>query len=330
MPLVHDKDMNDAVYSLIQDSSHNLTLVTPYFDPADRLLLFIERAVDRGAKVTLLVRDIREEPNTNLSETTKSKLQRMQAKGVRVQWLPWLHAKIYVSENRAIISSLNLLSTSFELSHETGVLFTSASPEHAGVIARVEDLCRKASVYVESVCPAKRRAEIQPPPSPAAAAVSVAAPATASTAAHVAAYSPYAQVVPSTLPPQPFSPPPVPRPPFRPDANPHPFVSAVAAVSAAVYSAAAAAAAGGGGGRASAAKRPSSPAITGFCVKCRAECPLKRQIAPFCRSCYICDDQAKGEFCHVCGKSDYPKTLHYPLCGGCYKSRKSDFNFIVN
>lgn len=59
MALIHDKDLNDAVYSLIQDSSQNLALVTPYFDPSDRLLQYIERAVDRGAKVTLLVRDIR-------------------------------------------------------------------------------------------------------------------------------------------------------------------------------------------------------------------------------------------------------------------------------
>ena len=249
-------------------------------------------------------------------------------------WLPWLHAKIYVSENRAIISSLNLLSTSFELSYETGVLFTSASPEHAGVIAQLEYLCRKASVYEESACPGKRRSETQPPPSPAApAAAAAAASAAPSAAALAAARSPFAQAAPAVPPSQqqqqqqlPFSPPPAPRPPFRPGANPHPLDKAGAT-----------AAGGGGGGSsgggsASATKPLPSPATattTGFCIKCKTACPLRRDIAPFCRPCYLQNDQARGEFCHVCGKSDFPKTLYYPLCGGCYKTRKGDFNFIV-
>ena len=40
-----------------------------------------------------------------------------------VKWIEWLHAKIYVSEKSAIITSLNLLATSFSFSIESGVQF---------------------------------------------------------------------------------------------------------------------------------------------------------------------------------------------------------------
>ena len=58
-------------------------------------------------------------------------------------------------------------------------------------------------------------------------------------------------------------------------------------------------------------------------------CPLVQDIKPFCTPCFRRDDQAQGEWCHVCGKSDRPKTLYYPLCGACYKKNKGDFNFIA-
>jgi phosphatidylserine/phosphatidylglycerophosphate/cardiolipin synthase-like enzyme len=151
MEILNDKDLNKAVYSMVDDCQTNLILITPYFDPPERLKKRIVNAANRGVQVTLIIRDIRKEEHAFLTSSTKNSLNLMLENGVSVRWVTWLHAKIYISEKHAIISSLNLLETSFELSKETGVQFPSISSAFVETMKRADELRRDAEDYIASI-----------------------------------------------------------------------------------------------------------------------------------------------------------------------------------
>ena len=151
MEILNDKDLNEAVYSMVDDCKAKLILITPYFDPPESLKKRIVKAAKRGVLITLIVRDIRKEEHASLTSSTKNALDLMLENGVSVKWATWLHAKIYISEKNAIISSLNLLETSFGLSKETGVQFPSISSEFDETMKRAEELRRDAEDYIASI-----------------------------------------------------------------------------------------------------------------------------------------------------------------------------------
>ena len=151
MEILNDKYLNEAVYNMVDDCKTYLILITPYFDPPESLKKRIVNAAKRGVLITLIVRDIRKEEHASLTSSTKNALNLMLENGVSVKWATWLHAKIYISEKNAIISSLNLLETSFGLSKEAGVQFPSISSEFDETMKRAEELRRDAEDYIASI-----------------------------------------------------------------------------------------------------------------------------------------------------------------------------------
>lgn len=282
--LVHDKELNNAIYDMIAKSTRSVFLISPYFNPPRTLLSNIMNASRRGVQVTLIIRDQRDETNSRTDHASVAALAQLQANGITIKWAKWLHAKIYISDTVAIITSINLLETSFDRSTESGVQISIHSNLFAGTVQRVNAIVCSATPYS--------------PERPNAGSwgnASGASPSTLQTPDSVLGFA-------STTS---FSSPP--RPSFSPGAQPTNFKPSPAAES---YS-------------------RGATSSQGFCISCRASCPLEQEIKPFCKSCfskkkcdYVCD------YCHKCGKSDRPKTLQKPLCRDCYSQHKHSFVFF--
>lgn len=155
--VLNDKYLNDAVYRLIENSLERLTLVSPYFEPSPGLTRTIVAAAKRGLRVTVIVRDMSAGQYQNLRGSQWNALQELRSNGVTFKWLERLHAKIYVSEKKAIIASLNLVQTSFERSRETGVQFYSPDPQFEDARRRAVKLKDEA----HSTSPRQRAEEKQ-------------------------------------------------------------------------------------------------------------------------------------------------------------------------
>ncbi|CAM4517472.1 phospholipase D-like domain-containing protein [Corallococcus exiguus] len=100
----HSK-ISAAVQDLIEGAKRELTLVTPYFKPWNHLQNAIRGRLKEHVAVTLVIR---------ADELTKTSahLQPFAAEGARIMSLDRLHAKLYMSERCAVLTSMNLLETS--------------------------------------------------------------------------------------------------------------------------------------------------------------------------------------------------------------------------
>lgn len=141
MDIIGGTDISGEVLKLIESSEGQLVLITPYFDPWVRLTDAIRHAASRpGAKVRLVVRGGGER------EKQEAKTSIVRAAGVEVEYLPHLHAKIYLSKTTAIVTSMNLLESSALNSWEIAIRFHQDTDfaDYAKVKDEVRNLHQRA------------------------------------------------------------------------------------------------------------------------------------------------------------------------------------------
>ncbi|WP_254042411.1 phospholipase D-like domain-containing protein [Myxococcus guangdongensis] len=100
----HSK-ISSAVQDLIEGAQRELVLVTPYFKPWNHLQNAIRGRLEARIPVALIVRE------DEVSKTAPH-LQPFAAAGAQVLCLDRLHAKLYLSEQCALLTSMNLVETS--------------------------------------------------------------------------------------------------------------------------------------------------------------------------------------------------------------------------
>ncbi len=100
----HDQ-ISTAVQDLIKEAERELILVTPYFKPWNHLQNAIRTRLKARIPVTLIIR-------ADEVQKTAPYLQPFADEGARVLSLERLHAKLYMSEKQAVLTSMNLLETS--------------------------------------------------------------------------------------------------------------------------------------------------------------------------------------------------------------------------
>lgn len=108
-----------AVEQLVSQTQSGLILVSAYFDPWLRLestLRALSKA--RRVRVDLLIR------GGDTLAKHQERTQQLRADGVHVHYLDRLHAKIYLNEQAALITSMNLVQASASGSWESGILLT--------------------------------------------------------------------------------------------------------------------------------------------------------------------------------------------------------------
>ncbi len=106
MDVIGGTHISNEIISLVEGAKTALYLISPYFDPWDRLGVEIGRAAKRCQRVVLVVRGGEDRAKQ------EAKAQPFVAQGVEVLYLHRLHAKIYLTESQAIVTSMNLLRSS--------------------------------------------------------------------------------------------------------------------------------------------------------------------------------------------------------------------------
>jgi len=102
---------------------------------ADRVGHAIREALSRDVKVQMFMRD---DEQTNPKEHWLAETAPLAARGLRVFGVPALHAKLYFSESNALVTSLNLLASSFLNTIEAGLWSTDVR-----AVRTVEDFLSK-------------------------------------------------------------------------------------------------------------------------------------------------------------------------------------------
>ena len=124
------QDVVHRVSELIQSAEKHVSLVSPYVDLDGLRLLATEisSALKRHVQVQLVVRS---RDGSNKRDVTSSAVTKELCElGLKLREVRDLHAKIYLSEKSAILTSLNLLPSSFNNSLEIGVRVDAGTGEY--------------------------------------------------------------------------------------------------------------------------------------------------------------------------------------------------------
>lgn len=140
MDVLSSTDISREVLALIEGAKQILVLVSPYFDPWDRLTTEIKRAQNRGVKVVLLLRGGEDRAKQ------EEKARELETVGVKIAFLTRLHAKVYISESQAIVTSMNLLKSSALDSWELAIRAHAAedAPIFNQIVAHTKGLMDRA------------------------------------------------------------------------------------------------------------------------------------------------------------------------------------------
>jgi hypothetical protein len=111
--VIVDHEIPTEVINLIRDSEKYVVIVSPYIDLWTHLTNELKSSIERGVIVQLYYRTKEVKPKT-INELKKI--------GIELNNIDTLHSKLYLSENRGIMSSMNLYSFSSENSKEIGLI----------------------------------------------------------------------------------------------------------------------------------------------------------------------------------------------------------------
>jgi hypothetical protein len=120
------------LHDILDEAQKWVTLVSPYL--AIEKLRDIERkirnALSRKVTVTLVIRARDEHSRSGPSVAGLEMLRRLIDQGLKVYEVRDLHAKVYLSERNALVTSLNLLESSFNNSIEIGMWVPAGRTEY--------------------------------------------------------------------------------------------------------------------------------------------------------------------------------------------------------
>lgn len=116
MKIIPKDDILKELYQLIGNAHDYLVIISPYnkFDNWDDLQRKLKEAVDRGIRIDYYIRKPKRKEE---GDNGKSSIEKL---GIKVEEIANLHAKLYINETSAIITSMNLYHFSGTNSIEIG------------------------------------------------------------------------------------------------------------------------------------------------------------------------------------------------------------------
>ncbi len=161
--LICDPKIGPEIIQLVHDAQERLYLVSPYHDWGDwgHLTGALDTAIRRRVDVTLVYRKGNEGKN-------KAALDWFRDRKAATVAVDSLHAKIYISEKVALLTSMNLYLYSQNNSREVCVRFDQSEREHIELLNYVTELI---GTDVATEKPALSKAAAKPTSSPSRAAV---------------------------------------------------------------------------------------------------------------------------------------------------------------
>lgn len=141
---------------LIVGAQKHLVLVSPYvqLDGYRTLLRDLKNALKRNVQVRLVVRS--KDFSTKQQDVAASAdINELRSMGLKLFEVKDLHAKVYLSEKAALVTSLNLLQSSFNNSIEIGVRLDAGSSQYKQVDgflrSTIKDEAREVTTAVDTV-----------------------------------------------------------------------------------------------------------------------------------------------------------------------------------
>ena len=111
--VITDQEIPNEIINLIKESEQYVVIVSPYVDLWGHLTTQLKIKIERGVDIQLHYR----------TDEVKSKtLKELKNIGVKLNNIDILHSKLYLSEKKGIISSMNLYKYSSESSREMGLV----------------------------------------------------------------------------------------------------------------------------------------------------------------------------------------------------------------
>ncbi len=161
MELLFGPEIPARLVRQIQQANQSIVLISPYFDPWHHLTMAIRNAITvRGVKVILILRGGRDRAQQ------EAKARAFSDMGVTVKFVERLHAKLYLCDSVAFLTSLNLLRSSMEGSYELASIICQRTDPRAfkqllGIVKEVADLTKADDLLAGSTTPRAPTKQLQ-------------------------------------------------------------------------------------------------------------------------------------------------------------------------
>lgn len=157
--IINQTETVNRLHRLISDAERYIYLVSPYvsLDKLRALVRHVQGALSRRVKVKLVIRE-KDFSTGNTDVLASESLPSLLEGGLELFTVKDLHAKIYLSEKNALLTSLNLLETSFNNSIEVGTWLTAGTPEYAMLVRFLGQEIKPSLVKVPAQPGARRPA----------------------------------------------------------------------------------------------------------------------------------------------------------------------------
>ncbi len=120
--------------NMLKNARQFIYIVSPFINLSDgEQLMYLQNAAKKGVSITIVFR-------LGHNQTQKELKQLSDLPGIRIIGCPELHAKIYATEDAAILSSRNLTTRQEGCSIEVGVLFDSLEETYDELINSANNL----------------------------------------------------------------------------------------------------------------------------------------------------------------------------------------------
>lgn len=150
--ILNQSGTRERLETLINQAERYIFLVSPYvtLDKLRSLVRSIQGALARKVKVKLVFRE-RDASSSGNDVLSSDTIRMLRDSGMELRVLKDLHAKIYLSEKSAILTSLNLLDSSFNNSIEVGTWLAASNPAYQKVVDFLKVEIHPTSVLVASL-----------------------------------------------------------------------------------------------------------------------------------------------------------------------------------
>jgi len=162
MKILYKEELVKKVIELIKSSNKFLNIVSPYIDDWDDMYNILKELRKKNVKINFYIRDVIR--NDDLPYI----IAKYEEIGINIYRIEYLHAKIFINDNKAIIGSLNLTEFAFAVSEEIGGL-TDTNLEYEeilkiltnNIISKIKSLEEKLKYLESNVIKTKNQVKIK-------------------------------------------------------------------------------------------------------------------------------------------------------------------------
>ena len=152
--LTTTSEISSKIEDIIDQGEDFVYIVSAYIELSHQYHDKIEAALKNAEKVALIIRDD--------GEIKKADLEWFRSvKKLKIYKVPRLHSKIYMNDNEAVVTSLNLNGQSIAKNYEVGVVLDYDERAYDDILERVESYMQKKYLWnpneVEEAASSTRR-----------------------------------------------------------------------------------------------------------------------------------------------------------------------------